>query len=159
MPTYNSILLLRNYTKKYFMKNDSPIGFFKSVTLFLIAFTLLVTTAPFGFLYTVLRQIMLRQIKSLNIFFVQVALALDVAGNVMMQHLLNDILLVRNHNTYYFGNAKETISSVIGKNSLTNTLSFLGICLNDFLNFLDKNHSLNSIIYDIRAWQKQREAQ
>jgi hypothetical protein len=50
---------------------------------------------------------------------VEVALALDVAGNVMMQHLLNDTLLVKNSNTYYFGNPKETISSVIGKNSLT----------------------------------------
>jgi hypothetical protein len=70
----------------------------------------------------------------------------------MMQHLLNDTLLVKNPNTYYFGNSKETISSVIGKNSLTQTLSFLGIALNAFLNLLDKNHSLNSIIYDLKAW-------
>jgi len=141
------------------MKNDSPISFLKSFTLFLIAFTLLVTTTPIGFLYAVLRQMILRQIKSLNIFFIDVAIALDVAGNVMMQYLLNDLLLVRKQNTYYFGNDKETISSVIGKNSLTNTLSYLGLRLNAFLNFLDKNHSLNSIIYDIKAWRKQMESQ
>ena len=134
------------------MKNDSSLGIGKSFLLFIIAFVLLVTTAPIGFLYALIRQTFLSKTKPLRIFLVEVALALDVAGNVMMQHLLNDILLVKNPNTYYFGNSKETISSVIGKNSLTQTLSFLGIGLNAFLNLLDKNHSLNSIIYDLKAW-------
>ena len=134
------------------MKNDSSLGIGKSFLLFIIAFVLLVTTAPIGFLYALIRQTFFSTTKPLRIFLVEVALALDVAGNVMMQHLLNDILLVKNPNTYYFGNSKETISSVIGKNSLTQTLSFLGIGLNAFLNLLDKNHSLNSIIYDLKAW-------
>lgn len=134
------------------MKNDSSLGIGKSFLLFIIAFVLLVTTAPIGFLYALIRQTFFSKTKPLRIFLVEVALALDVAGNVMMQHLLNDILLVKNPNTYYFGNSKETISSVIGKNSLTQTLSFLGIALNAFLNLLDKNHSLNSIIYDLKAW-------
>lgn len=134
------------------MKNESSLGIGKSFLLFIIAFVLLVTTAPIGFLYALIRQTFFSKTKPLRIFLVEVALALDVAGNVMMQHLLNDILLVKNPNTYYFGNSKETISSVIGKNSLTQTLSFLGIGLNAFLNLLDKNHSLNSIIYDLKAW-------
>jgi hypothetical protein len=54
-----------------------------------------------------------------------------------------------------FGNKKETISSVIGKNKLTNTLSPLGKALNAFLNYIDKNHSLNSIIYDVKAYLEQ----
>jgi hypothetical protein len=74
----------------------------------------------------------------------------------MMQHLLNDLLLIKNENTYLFGNKKETISSVIGKNSLTNTLSTVGKALNAFLNFIDKNHSLNSIIYDIKLWARDK---
>ena len=134
------------------MKNDSSLGIGKSFLLFTIAFVLLVTTTPIGFLYALIRQTFFSKTKPLRIFLVEVALALDVAGNVMMQHLLNDTLLVKNPNTYYFGNPKETISSVIGKNSLTQTLSFLGRCLNAFLNLLDKNHSLNSIIYDLKAW-------
>ena len=72
----------------------------------------------------------------------------------MMQHLLNDLLLIKNSNTYLFGNKKETISSVIGKNSLTNTLSALGKALNAFLNFIDKDHSFNSIMYDVKAWME-----
>jgi len=72
-----------------------------------------------------------------------------------MQHLLNDTLLIKNTNSYQFGNKKETISSVIGKNKLTNTLSPLGKALNAFLNYIDKDHSLNSIIYDVKAFFEQ----
>jgi 8-oxo-dGTP diphosphatase len=138
--------------KNIFMKKDATTGLIKSFLLFGIAFVLLVTTTPIGFVYALLRQIFLGKIKTLQIYFIEVALALDNTGNVMMQHLLNDTLLIKNQDTYLFGNKKETISSVIGKNSLTNTLSSLGKALNAFLNFIDKDHSLNSIIYDIKAW-------
>ena len=138
--------------KNNFIKKDVTTGFIKSFLLFGIAFVLLVTTTPIGFVYALLRQLFLGKIKTLQIYFIEVALALDNAGNVIMQHILNDTLLVKNINTYQFGNKKETISSVIGKNHLTNTLSPLGKALNAFLNFIDKDHSLNSIIYDVKAY-------
>ena len=122
---------------------------------FSIAFVLVVTTTPIGFVYALLRQLFFGKAKTLQIYFIEVALALDNAGNVIMQHLLNDTLLINNTNTYQFGNKKETISSVIGKNHLTNTLSPLGKALNSFLNFIDKDHSLNSIIYDVKAYLEQ----
>jgi hypothetical protein len=106
-------------------------------------------------LYALLRQLFVGKIKTLQIYFIEVALALDNAGNVIMQHLLNDTLLLKKQHTYYFGNKKETISSVIGKNHLTNTLSPLGKALNAFLNYIDKDHSLNSIIYDVKAFLEQ----
>lgn len=137
------------------MKKDAITGFIKSFLLFGIAFVLLVTTTPIGFVYALLRQLFVGKIKTLQIYFIEVALALDNAGNVIMQHLLNDTLLIKNTNTYLFGNKKETISSVIGKNHLTNTLSPLGKALNAFLNFIDKGHSLNSIIYDVKAFLEQ----
>ena len=141
--------------KNNFMKKDATSGFIKSFLLFGIAFVLLVTTTPIGFVYALLRQLFLGKIKTLQIYFIEVALALDNAGNVIMQHLLNDTLLIKKTNTYQFGNKKETISSVIGKNHLTNTLSPLGKALNSFLNFIDKDHSLNSIIYDVKAYLEQ----
>ena len=141
--------------KNNFMKKDATTGFIKSFLLFGIAFVLLVTTTPIGFVYALLRQLFLGKIKTLQIYFIEVALALDNAGNVIMQHLLNDILLIKNINTYQFGNKKETISSVIGKNHLTNTLSRLGKALNSFLNYIDKDHSLNSIIYDVKTYLEQ----
>ena len=137
------------------MKKGATTGFIKSFLLFGIAFVLLVTTTPIGFVYALLRQLLVGKIKTLQIYFIEVALALDNAGNVIMQHLLNDTLLIKNTNTYLFGNKKETISSVIGKNHLTNTLSTLGKALNAFLNFIDKDHSLNSIIYDVKAFLEQ----
>ena len=141
--------------KNNFMKKDATTGFIKSFLLFSIAFVLVVTTTPIGFVYALLRQLFFGKAKTLQIYFIEVALALDNAGNVIMQHLLNDTLLINNTNTYQFGNKKETISSVIGKNHLTNTLSPLGKALNSFLNFIDKDHSLNSIIYDVKAfWGK-----
>jgi hypothetical protein len=133
------------------MNMDKPAHLIKSFLLFCIALLLLITTSPIGFLYALVRQIFFEKVKSLSLFFIEVALVLDQAGNVVMQHLLNDTLLVKNPNTYYFGNKKETISSVIGKNSLTDTLTFLGIWLNQFLNLIDKGHSLNSISYDVKS--------
>jgi hypothetical protein len=149
------IFLDRKNAKKYFMKKDATTGFIKSFLLFGIAFVLLVTTTPIGFVYALLRQLFAGKIKILQIYFIEVALALDNAGNVIMQHLLNDTLLIKNQDTYLFGNKKETISSVIGKNHLTNTLSPLGKALNSFLNFIDKDHSMNSIIYDVKAFLEQ----
>ncbi len=135
------------------MKKREPHSFLMSFLLFCVALLLVITTAPFGFLYAIIRQTISAKSKSLNIYFIEVALVLDEVGNVMMQHFLNDTLLITSTETYYFGNKSETISSVIGKNSLTNTLSPLGRALNSFLNFLDKDHSLNSIIYDVKAWK------
>jgi hypothetical protein len=43
----------------------------------------------------------------------------------------------------------------MGKNELTGTLTGLGKALNAFLNLVDQGHSLNSIIYDVKAWEKQ----
>ena len=135
------------------MKSRAPQGILMSFILFCIATLLLVITAPFGFVYALVRQTCSSKSKSLNVYFIEMALVLDEVGNVTMQHLLNDILLVKHKHTYFFGNKSETISSVIGKNSLTNTLSPLGRALNSFLNFLDKDHSLNSIIYDVKTWK------
>ena len=132
-------------------------NFLKSILLFSIALILLTTTAPIGFIYTIVRQILVNKVKTLSLYFTEIALVFDEAGNVVMQHILNDFLLIKKRDTYYFGNKKETISSVIGKNYLTQTLSPLGLALNSFLNFIDKGHSLNSIMYDVKLWEKQND--
>ena len=138
------------------MKKDAPMSLLMSFLLFCIAIVLLIFTTPIGFLYALLRQLFFGKLKSLSVYFLEVAISIDNTGNVMMQHLLNDFLLIKQKDTYYFGNKKETISSVIGKNSLTNTLSPLGKSLNAFLNWIDKDHSFNSIIYDLRLWARDK---
>lgn len=148
-------MLIRKNAKKYFMTKSAYMPLWKSLLLFCIAIVLFLTTAPFGFLYAVIRQGIVKQVSSLAIYFLELALALDNAGNVLMQHVLNDTLLIKKEETYYFGNKLETISSVIGKNSLTHTLSTAGKWLNRFLDWIDKDHSLNSIIYELRIWKEQ----
>ena len=130
----------------------------KPFSLFCIAFVLFFTTTPIGFLYAVIRQTFAKSVNSLSVYFLELALALDNAGNVLMQHVLNDALLIRNENTYLFGNKMETISSVIGKNLLTQTLSPIGLALNALLHWIDKDHSLNSINYEVRLWKAKQAA-
>jgi hypothetical protein len=140
------------------MIQTSRMSLFKSLLLFCIAFVLFFTTAPFGFLYAVIRQSMVKRVHSLSVYFLELALALDNAGNVLMQHVLNDALLIKNQNTYLFGNKMETISSVIGKNLVTHTLSPTGLLLNKFLHWIDKDHSLNSINYEVKLWKAKQAA-
>jgi hypothetical protein len=140
------------------MIQTSRMPLFKSLLLFCIAFVLFFTTAPIGFLYAVIRQSLVKRVHSLSVYFLELALALDNAGNVLMQHVLNDALLIRNEKTYLFGNKMETISSVIGKNLVTHTLSPVGVLLNHFLHWIDKDHSLNSINYEVRLWKAQNES-
>ncbi|MFY8203564.1 MAG: hypothetical protein ACOVJ1_04920 [Sediminibacterium sp.] len=140
------------------MIQTSRMSLLKSLLLFCIAIVLFFTTAPIGFLYAVIRQSLAKGVHSLSVYFLELALALDNAGNVLMQHVLNDLLLIKNQNTYLFGNKMETISSVIGKNLVTHTLSPAGLLLNTFLHWIDKGHSLNSINHNVKLWKAQNEA-
>lgn len=130
---------------------EPPKNLFLSFLLFMIALVLLVVTAPVGILYSFLRYLFTLRFKSLSHYLLETALVLDQAGNVIMQHLLNFILLKPNCDCYLFGNKKETISSVIGKNKVRGTLSKIGSLTDTILNWLDYRHSLNSINYDIKS--------
>ena len=140
------------------MNQLDNMSLFKSFLLFCIAMILFLITAPFGFLYAVIRQSCIKSVNSLTVYFLELALAIDNAGNVLMQHVLNDLLLIKNEKTYLFGNKMETISSVIGKNLLSHTLSPTGLALNAFLHWIDKDHSLNSINYEVRLWKAKQAA-
>ena len=66
--------------------------------------------------------------------------------------------MAKNEKTYLFGNKMETISSVIGKNLVINTLSPMGLALNAILHWIDKDHSLNSINSEVRLWKAKQAA-
>ncbi|MDJ0646595.1 MAG: hypothetical protein QNJ57_11490 [Flavobacteriaceae bacterium] len=115
--------------------------------LFAIAVLLSVLTVPFGMLYTVLKLVFRLKFGVLfrvsDGYFYMFALAIDQMGNVAMQDLFNDLLITKDG--YKFGDVDETISSVLGKNEETDTLSGFGKIIVKFLNFIDPNHALNSI--------------
>ncbi len=115
--------------------------------LFIISIVLTVVTVPLGIVYTVFKFIFKGKFALLfkvgNGYFYKFALAIDQMGNVAMQDLFNVLFIV--NEGYKFGNEDETISSVLGKNEQLHTLSSFGTFLVKILNFLDKNHALNSI--------------
>ena len=115
--------------------------------LFIISIVLTIITVPLGIAYTVIKLVSKFKFGVLfrvsNGYFFKVALAIDQLGNVAMRDLFNDILILKSG--YKFGNEDETISSVLGKNERTQTLTGLGRAIVSFLNFIDPNHALNSI--------------
>ena len=87
----------------------------------------------------------------LNYFFVKkkgyfrnTAVNIDVFANKEFRTLFNKTLIT--NQGYKFGQDNETISSVLGKNYLTNTLSTTGKIL---VKILTKDHVINAISIEL----------
>lgn len=108
--------------------------------LFIIASVLKWILAPllytYGAIYSIKNKELLKWHKDL-------AISKDQHGNVLGKFLFNKLLI--KSCGYKFGNPDETISSVIGKNELNNTLSQLGLILAYILNKLDPGHTKKAI--------------
>jgi hypothetical protein len=66
------------------------------------------------------------------------AVAVDQVGNVFMQEIFNDLLIKKGG--HKFGNEDETVSSVLGKNKKSCTLTAMGKGISWFLDKIDPNH-------------------
>lgn len=130
--------------KKAFAPNQKASPFI-GLLLFFISIILVVLTTPLGFLYGIFHSLFNKGFSGIGEFLLQIAISIDQLGNVVMQHLLN-ILWIKKGG-YKFGNRDETISSVIGKNKQLNTLTFFGKNMDKILEFIEADHSLNSIDY------------
>jgi hypothetical protein len=104
--------------------------------ILLVAILLAMILFPIGFIVAMLYP------KRKEYLF-KIALGIDQLGNVVCSHLFNLTLIKQNG--YKFGDEDETISSVIGKNKLKNTLTYTGKILDLLLDKIDKDHSINSI--------------
>lgn len=74
-------------------------------------------------------------------YFKSSAINLDKFGNREFRTLFNKTLATGHR----FGDINETISSVLGKNQLTGTLTCLGKALVWILDKIDNNHVIKSI--------------
>lgn len=113
------------------------------ILLTLVAATLSIIFYPIALIYSLFRY------SKFSYFFkhyFNIALSIDQAGNVVCQYLLNDIMIKKGGSE--FGNTDESVSSVIGKNQETNTLTLVGKGLNWILNSLQSNHSVKAIEQD-----------
>lgn len=85
-----------------------------------------------------------RSLKSIDGYFYQTAIDLDHFGNRNFRTLWNKTLITKEG--HQFGDFRETISSVLGKNQRTNTTTKLGKLLILSIDSLDENHCENNII-------------
>jgi hypothetical protein len=120
------------------------------IILFIASLILTVIAAPVGLIYDIVKLCIGVNLKGfykrINSLFMTMAVSVDQFGNVVMSEMFNDILIYPTG--YKFGKEDETISSVLGKNKLKNTLTETGSWLANFLDKLDPNHSINSIEAD-----------
>ena len=101
-----------------------------------------------GFIYGIFHNLFTKGFSGIGEFLLQIAISIDQLGNVVMQHLLNTLWIKKSG--YKFGNRDETISSVIGKNKQLRTLTLFGKNMDKILEFIEANHSLNSIDYYVQ---------
>lgn len=115
--------------------------------LFIISLALSLILYPLGFIYSVIRlsigvsfKVLLKRVDQI---MKSCAIAVDQMGNVFMQEVFNDLLIKKGG--HLFGNEDETISSVLGKNKASKTLTLLGRAISWFLDKIDPNHVEKSI--------------
>ena len=108
--------------------------------LFLVSSILKITLSPFLYIHGSIISLKKGEWKKYN---KTLAVAKDQYGNVLGQYLFNNLFITGSR--YKFGSEDETISSVIGKNKLKNTLTKTGKILDFILNKLEKDHSIKAI--------------
>ena len=142
--------------KLYTIKRKRMRNLIKSLVLFWVAGILSVILLPLGIIWTV-GEILVRiftsgQKKSAlakSIWFLtatlhSLALWLDQIGNAVCRDLFNRLLIEKDW--YKFGKVQETISSVLGKNQMLDTLSLWGRILVSILELFEGDHCLKSIV-------------
>lgn len=111
-----------------------------NVMLFLVALILSIILYPLGIIYSFFSYIVRMKFHKI---FLSGALAIDIVGNTVCEMLFNDTL--RTNKGARFGDTRETISSVLGKNQRDNTLTLAGQILAKILDTIEKDHCKNSI--------------
>lgn len=107
--------------------------------LFLIAYILFLPVSLINYCFVVLIKD-----KSSKGYFRTSAVNIDRFGNREFRTLFNSSL--KKKEGYEFGDFRETISSVLGKNQRDQTLSKTGKILVFILDKIDKNHCEKSIM-------------
>ena len=113
----------------------------------IIATTLLYLLLPVIICFMILKYIFTGNKKMLAVWFYRTAREIDLFANVVGAEFWNSVFIT--NGGYKFGNPKETISSVLGKNQRDKTLTLLGDALRWILDKIDEDHCLNSINDDV----------
>lgn len=115
----------------------------RGLAVFIVAKVLVLILYPIGFVYSICLVFIKSGWRAVDTYFFNCAIADDQQGNTYLAKLFNDWLIKPGGDR--FGNPDETISSVLGRNLATGTLSLAGKILNWILDKLDPGHSTRSI--------------
>ena len=108
-----------------------------------IAIILLYLLLPVIICFMILKYIFTGNKKMLAVWFYRTAREIDLFANVVGAEFWNSVFIT--DGGYKFGNPKETISSVLGKNQRDKTLTLLGDALRWVLDRIEQDHCLTSI--------------
>ena len=119
------------------------------ILLLLIAFILLIILLPVVIIYMFLKYLLTGKKRMITVWACKTARSIDVFANVEASEILIKI------GGYKFGNRQETISSVLGKNQVSDTLTRLGNALRIILDCIEPGHCVSSINHDLTNTTKQ----
>ena len=108
-----------------------------NILLYILSLLLRTIILPVSIVYGVIKNIFTLKFakgyKEINSSFLEMSVAVDKYGGVVCKKLFNDVLLNKK-SVYPFGNIWQTVSAVLGLNYKAETLSHLGIFINNSLN-------------------------
>jgi len=126
------VLTKSNYLCRMDVVKHHLSGVFSVIIAFLLACIGVVSfflLMPFSFVFTIIRSIQKEGVyNALFNFFFKIGVGMDQTGNASYEHLLNATLIknLPSDAYHHFGDEDETISSVLGRNQITRTLSWMG---------------------------------
>ncbi len=126
----------------------------KSLVLLVVSVALACVMLPLGILWTLVEigvRFLFPHWKSagekslgyLSSIIRSIAIGLDQIGNSVCRDMMNRLLITSGG--YSFGRIQETISSVLGKNEKSWTLTRIGRAIVAVLDWIDKDHCKESI--------------
>lgn len=114
-----------------------------SLVLLITAIVLLYVLLPLVCFYMLIKYMINQNTRSFVVWACKTARSIDVFFNVIGADVMIDTLIKKGG--YKFGNQKETISSVIGKNDRMGTLTRLGRFLRWLLDKIEEDHCKDAI--------------
>lgn len=116
--------------------------------LFIIAIVLGSVLLPLGFAYMFINLLFTLSLKTCikryNDYLFAISYMIDLLANVVCSELFNDIL-IKKWSKYKFGEIRQTISYVLGKNLIECTLTKYGKWLQQALDMIEENHCIKSV--------------
>ena len=114
-----------------------------SLVLLITAIVLLYVLLPLVCFYMLIKYMINQNTRAFVVWACKTARSIDVFFNVIGADIMIDTLIKKGG--YKFGNQKETISSVIGKNDRMGTLTRAGKFLRWLLDRIEEEHCKDAI--------------